>query len=77
MREYAEHLERKKGKLLTPEYVGGAILDQIFACRGNQLILPPSFKHIAGMRGWPHWLQERARDGVGKIGTKDELKQDE
>ncbi|EOD45423.1 Short-chain dehydrogenase/reductase SDR [Neofusicoccum parvum] len=73
--DHADHLERNQGQLLTADFVGGSILKQIFGCRGDQLILPRTFKNLAGIRGWPHWLQERVRDGVGKIGTGDELKQ--
>ncbi|OJD38003.1 short-chain dehydrogenase reductase 2 [Diplodia corticola] len=66
--DYAKDLERHQGPLMTPEYVGNAILDQIFACRGNQLILPKTFKFVSSIRGLPNWMQERARDDIGKVG---------
>lgn len=72
--DYVDHLERNQGKLLTADGVGGAIVKQILACRGNQLILPPALKPASAIRGFPHWMQERTRDGVSSVGTGEQPK---
>ncbi|OMP84276.1 Estradiol 17-beta-dehydrogenase 11 [Diplodia seriata] len=66
--DHAKDIERHQGPLMTPEYVGNAIVDQIFACRGNQVILPKTFGFLSGIRGLPNWIQEKVRDDVGKAG---------
>ncbi|EKG10576.1 Short-chain dehydrogenase/reductase SDR [Macrophomina phaseolina MS6] len=66
--DFVDHLERNQGKLLTAEDVGAAVADQVFACRGNQLFLPKPLKTASGIRAFPNWIQERARDGVSRVG---------
>jgi all-trans-retinol dehydrogenase (NAD+) len=44
------------------EYVGRKIVEGIFSCRGQQIILPPLLSTAAGIRGHPNWLQEVIRD---------------
>jgi all-trans-retinol dehydrogenase (NAD+) len=44
------------------EYVGKKIVEGIFSCRGQQIILPPLLSTAAGIRGHPNWLQEFIRD---------------
>lgn len=63
---HAEELERHYGPLLTPASVGNSILEQIFACRGNQLILPKPHSFLSGFRGLPNWMQEKFRDNASK-----------
>ncbi|KAF1816153.1 estradiol 17-beta-dehydrogenase [Eremomyces bilateralis CBS 781.70] len=56
----------KGGKMMTPEYVGGRIVEQIFSRKGAQLILPDNLWAASGIRWWPNWLQEIARDAIGR-----------
>ncbi len=55
---------------LEVQTVAEAIAKAIFAGNGDQIILPGFGKVVAFLRGFPHWMQRKARaDGV-KIMTK-------
>ncbi|KAB2575682.1 Dehydrogenase RED2 [Lasiodiplodia theobromae] len=71
---HAKELERHYGPLLTPASVGNSILEQIFACRGNQLILPKPHSFLSGFRGLPNWMQEKFRDNASKARMGDGTK---
>ena len=58
------------GKLLEADYVGDAILKQIFSARGAQLILPPTATWVSMIRAFPNWIQEGLRDGMGKLANE-------
>ncbi|OKO97743.1 hypothetical protein PENSUB_9669 [Penicillium subrubescens] len=49
---------------LEPETVSDAIVDQLYAGEGAQLILPCRFTFICGIRGFPSWFQELIRDAL-------------
>ena len=59
--------EKRMGKLLDADYVGDAILKQIFSARGAQLILAPGAQWVSMIRAFPNWIQEGMRDGMGKL----------
>ncbi|ROW00436.1 hypothetical protein VPNG_07974 [Cytospora leucostoma] len=61
-----QYAERIGENMLTIGDVSGPVLAQIFSGRGGQLVLPPSSGIIAGLRGWPNWIQESVRDGFAK-----------
>jgi hypothetical protein len=48
---------------LEPETVADAVVSQVLKGESAQLILPARFTMIAGLRGWPSWLQQLARGG--------------
>lgn len=64
--DFADHLEHSGVRMLTSEQVAEPIVAQLKSCRGGQLIIPRSASVIAGIRGWPTWLQELIRDILGR-----------
>ncbi|KAK8182089.1 hypothetical protein IWZ00DRAFT_519081 [Phyllosticta capitalensis] len=67
--DHAAHIEKHQGPLLTPDVVAAGMVKQVLSCRGGQLFYPEFLSSVSGIRGFPHWLQERIRDGIGKLGT--------
>ena len=63
--EYADTIQRTQGALMKPENVAKVVLDQIWMCKGGQLIIPSSLSWLAGLRGFPNWIQEAIVDTVG------------
>lgn len=64
--EHSQRLEDVGVKLLDSEYVAEQIVGRIKGRRGGQLIIgAPGY--LAGMRGWPTWVQEAIRDSLGKV----------
>lgn len=58
-----EMIEKKSGKMLTPAKVADEVCQQIFRCKGNQLIIPERLSFISTIRAWPFWLQRFIRQG--------------
>ena len=56
--------------MLTPEEVAQAILEQILARRGAQIILPASAASISWLKGLPNWIQEGVRELFGRMSAK-------
>ena len=54
------------GYFADPNDVANAILKQIFAARGAQIVVPSHLAFVSGMRGFPTWVQEILRDSIGK-----------
>ncbi|KAI0968930.1 NAD(P)-binding protein [Xylaria arbuscula] len=67
---WADHLENSGVRMLTGEQVAEPIFRQIKSQRAGQLIIPRSATMIAGIRGWPTWLQELIRDTLGRSSLK-------
>jgi all-trans-retinol dehydrogenase (NAD+) len=68
---YEDHLEKTQGKLMNPVHIAKRITDQVFSCRGGQLVMPRELKVAAGIRGHPNWVQEIIRDiAVGGAASK-------
>ncbi|KAM0417255.1 hypothetical protein ACHAPT_012766 [Fusarium lateritium] len=67
-KDHQKAIERSGGgnKMMKPEDVAQVVTDQIFSCRGTQLIIPPSATWLSKVRGFPNWLQELIRDSIGK-----------
>ncbi|OCK77298.1 dehydrogenase/reductase SDR family member 8 precursor [Lepidopterella palustris CBS 459.81] len=61
---WAESLRNAKADLLTPQTIADAIVKQILSCSGGQRIIPSKISNVAGLRGWPNWLQEVVRDST-------------
>lgn len=54
---------KKSGEiLLEAEDVASAIVAQVLKGESAQLILPPKLSFVTTIRGWPHWLQTKARE---------------
>lgn len=61
---YANIIERTQ-RMLTVEDISRPLLEQIYSGRGGQLVMPSHLAFLSGLRGWPHWMQELLRDGIG------------
>jgi len=69
--QHRAHLEKNQGPLLTADEVAEAIVQQIWSCRGGQLILPKWVRPVSTIRSWPNWMQEALRDLMGREGLLD------
>lgn len=56
--ENVETLKKGRLRVLKPEEVTDAILKQVFAGRGRQIILSPPANWISSIKGWPGWLSQ-------------------
>jgi all-trans-retinol dehydrogenase (NAD+) len=65
--QYAERIERRQGKMMTPDEIASRVVKQIFKRKGGQLIIPSRVSNLSGIRGWPNWLQEWLRDSAGTL----------
>ncbi|KAK0389144.1 hypothetical protein NLU13_2719 [Sarocladium strictum] len=63
---FMDRLEGNGVRLLTPEQIADQVVAQIKSRRGGQLIIPNAVSSVAGIGGWPAWIQELLRDTVGK-----------
>ncbi|KAF2097218.1 NAD(P)-binding protein [Rhizodiscina lignyota] len=70
IRKWEDQIRKASGPLLKAEDVGNSIVNQIFQCRGAQIIIPRNAALISGIRGWPNWMQEKLRDGIGRVRVK-------
>jgi len=52
--------------VLEPETVVDAIEDNLLKARSGQIILPERMTGVSGMRAWPHWMQQGARDATDR-----------
>lgn len=66
LRDVTARLDRAGVHLLAPSQISAEIVAQIKSRRGGQLIIPSSTAAVSGIRGWPTWMQELLRDGVGR-----------
>lgn len=60
-------LQSVGAKMLEPEHVASAMVDQLLAARSGQLVLGPAL--APKVRALPLWLQERIRDSQANIVT--------
>ncbi|KAF2205405.1 NAD(P)-binding protein [Delitschia confertaspora ATCC 74209] len=67
IRSWEAELREKGEVLLEPKDVADAIVNQVVSCSGGQVFLPAPTKGVAGLRGWPNWMQEKLRDSLGKV----------
>jgi NAD(P)-dependent dehydrogenase (short-subunit alcohol dehydrogenase family) len=66
-KEHTDKIERGQGKItLTPDDIASPVLKHIFGRMGGQLIVPSQMSSVSGIRGWPNWVQELVRDGIGR-----------
>ena len=60
-----EIIEKQSGKMMLPSFVGQKVADQIFQCKGTQLVIPESHSFLRTTRAWPTWLL----DGLKYLGS--------
>lgn len=54
--------------MMEPEAVANKIVEHVMrGDRGGEIYLPWYAGLLAGLRGWPLWLQELARDSKAEI----------
>jgi NAD(P)-dependent dehydrogenase (short-subunit alcohol dehydrogenase family) len=66
VQDFVNRLESSGVRLLTADQIASEVVARIKSKRGGQLIVPSSVSPIAGIGGWPAWIQELLRDTVGK-----------
>jgi all-trans-retinol dehydrogenase (NAD+) len=59
---------------MKPENIARKVTDQLWTCRGGQLIIPSIMSSAPGIRGHPNWIQEIIRDiAVGNAAGKEPI----
>ncbi|KAK8087663.1 short-chain dehydrogenase/reductase [Apiospora hydei] len=58
------HIQARGYTVLEPEEVADAIFRHILTGNSGRLFFPGYMSVMAGLRGWPAWLQEKVRDSV-------------
>ncbi|KAK3635526.1 hypothetical protein LTR56_014693 [Elasticomyces elasticus] len=58
IKAHEEQLRKDGARILAPEVVSDAVVKQILSCKGKQLIVAGDMGWIAGVRGFPQWLQQ-------------------
>ncbi|VUC31087.1 unnamed protein product [Clonostachys rosea] len=66
LKDQQAHLDKEGAFMLDTDFVADKIVDRIVSRTGGDLILPESHSFVAGLRAWPAWLQELARDKMGQ-----------
>ncbi|CAH0052504.1 unnamed protein product [Clonostachys solani] len=66
LKDQQAHLDKEGTFMLDSDFVADKIVDRIMSRTGGDLILPESHSFVAGLRAWPAWLQELARDKMGR-----------
>lgn len=66
VQDFVDRLETSGVRLLTADQIACEVVAQIKSKRGGQLIVPTEVSRIAGIGGWPAWIQELLRDAVAK-----------
>jgi len=56
-----------KDRVLEPEDVSAAVVEQVVSGRGGQLILPPELGFLTSIRGWPTWLSTGLRNKLSDV----------
>ncbi len=49
-------IERRSGKMMSASRVGQEVAEQVFRCRGTQMVIPASHAFLRTTRAWPAWL---------------------
>jgi all-trans-retinol dehydrogenase (NAD+) len=53
-----------KDKVLEPETVTNAVVNQVLSGRSGQIILPGELSVLSTIRAWPSWLQTSFRNMI-------------
>lgn len=64
--DFSAKLEKGGIRLLTSDDVARQLTDQVFACRGAQVVCPERMSFITGFRSWPAWVQNTIRNTVAQ-----------
>lgn len=74
IKKEADQIEKQQGPLMTPQFVAEKIAEQVFSCRGGQLILPEHMAFLSTVKAWPNWGQEFLRGLLGAQTVKQIVK---
>jgi len=66
IKDWESSLVASKTFILPPEEVADKVVKQVLSGRSGQVFVPGSMRNMSGIRGFPAWLQEHARDGLEK-----------
>ena len=66
IKDWESTLDASKTFVMPPEKAANEIIAQVLSGRSGQVFVPSSMKNASGIRGFPAWLQEHARDGLEK-----------
>ena len=69
VKDWQSSLAAAKTFVMPPSEVSDRIVKQVFGGRSGQIYVPEGTAKFSGIRGFPAWLQEHARDGL-EIATK-------
>ncbi|TKA79467.1 hypothetical protein B0A55_04211 [Friedmanniomyces simplex] len=58
IKPFEAQLKRDGARILAPEVVSEAVVKQILSCTGKQIILAGRMGWLAGLRGFPQWVQQ-------------------
>ncbi|KAK3627163.1 hypothetical protein LTR56_019377 [Elasticomyces elasticus] len=58
IKAHEEQLRKDGARILAPEIISDAVVKQILSCKGKQLIIAGDMGWVAGVRGFPQWLQQ-------------------
>ncbi|KAJ3473766.1 hypothetical protein NLG97_g10142 [Lecanicillium saksenae] len=60
--KFSAELEKGGVRLLTSDDVARQLTDQVFACKGAQVVCPARLSFITGFRSLPAWIQFPVRN---------------
>lgn len=63
--------KKHEKELLAPELISDKVVESILSGRSAQIYVPDDSVRVSGIRGWPIWLQELARDTTAKVTKPD------
>jgi all-trans-retinol dehydrogenase (NAD+) len=55
---YLDELKTSGLLIMPPKVVSDAIVKQVLSCTGGQIILPPVYSAVTGLRSLPHWVSQ-------------------
>jgi all-trans-retinol dehydrogenase (NAD+) len=64
LKDWESSLIASKTYVLPASAVSDKIVKQVLSGRSGQVYVPDSSANFSGIRGFPAWLQEHARDGL-------------
>ena len=66
IKDWEASLAASKTFVMPPSLVSDKIVKQVLGGRSGQVYIPEIGASYSGVRGFPTWLQEHARDGLDK-----------
>lgn len=74
---FANELKTTKSYVLNPQVVASAVVQQVLAGKGKQIIIGGGIGWLSGLRAWPHWAgqallqsMDRTLPKIAEVGTE-------